>query len=82
MQDNIQAVIAQIQQSVSETVTSPKNEVSVTVNGNAQITELHIHADLPAAALEPILIQSINECLVTVSQTMQRRILSLQHPVN
>ncbi|QEM03066.1 YbaB/EbfC family nucleoid-associated protein [Mucilaginibacter rubeus] len=82
MNENIQSIIAKIQNSVSETVISPNNEVSVTVNGNAQITELHINEELPAEKLEPILMQSINKCLITVSHTMQAKLLSLQNPVN
>jgi len=78
-----QETFMQLQKNIHETVISPYREIKVSFNGDLQITELVIANGTEFSHLELLLTESINKCIINVSEKIKNAMLiSQQHMQN
>jgi DNA-binding protein YbaB len=70
------------QKNLRETVISENNEISVTLDGDVQITSLKIAPGIDLDILENLLINTINNGIKSISRRMQERLMLLQQDMS
>jgi DNA-binding protein YbaB len=70
------------QKNLRETVISENNEISVTLDGDVQITSLKIASGIDLDILENLLINTINNGIKSISRRMQERLMLLQQDMS
>lgn len=74
----MQEIFLQFQKTISETVSSPNNEICVTFNGNIEITQLVIDKNVPENLLNQLLIETINKGIKNTSVKIQGALVTVQ----
>lgn len=68
----------QLQKNIQETVTSTNGEIVATFDGNVQITKLSIADGLQPSTIQPLLIETINKGIKSVSEKIKAAMMALQ----
>ena len=74
----IQEKFLQMQSQIQETVVSADGEITVVFNGNVQIINLTVSGNKSIEQLQPVLIETINKGIITVSEKIKNAMLLLQ----